>query len=102
MNPDDGRRLGLAPGDRVAVGNAYGNLEAGVRFDPRLRPGVVGMTHGFGNAATSGMRGAQARAGVNVNVLAPHGPGTFDPVSCMSQVTGIAVDVRPTAGSTPG
>ena len=34
---------------------------------------------------------------MNVNVLAPHGPGTFDPVSCMSQVTGIPVDVRPAA-----
>jgi hypothetical protein len=58
------------------------------------------MTHGFGNASTSGMPGAQAHAGVNVNVLAPHGPGTFDPVSCMSQVTGIPVDVRP-VGSGP-
>ncbi len=99
MNPDDGHRLGLAAGDRVAVSNGYGAIEAGVRFDPRLRAGVVGMTHGFGNAATSGMPGAQARPGVNVNVLAPHGPGTFDPVSCMSHVTGIAVDVRPTGES---
>ena len=99
MNPDDGRRLGVAAGDRVAVSNGYGAIEAGVRFDPRLRTGVVGMTHGFGNAATSGMPGAQARPGVNVNALAPHGPGTFDPVSCMSHVTGIAVDVRPTGES---
>jgi anaerobic selenocysteine-containing dehydrogenase len=97
MNPGDGRRLGVASGDRVAVSNSYGAIEAGVRFDPRLREGVVGMTHGFGNASTSGMRGAQARPGVNVNVLAPHGPGTFDPVSCMSHVTGILVDVRPAA-----
>jgi anaerobic selenocysteine-containing dehydrogenase len=97
MNPDDGARLGLALGSRVAVSNVYGAIEAAVRFDPRLRPGVVAMTHGFGNAATSGMTVAQARPGVNVNVLAPTGPGTFDPVSCMSQVTGIGVDVRPVA-----
>jgi anaerobic selenocysteine-containing dehydrogenase len=94
MNPDDGRRLGIAAGERVEVSNVYGTIEAGVRYDPRLRPGVVAMTHGFGNASTSGMPGAQAHAGVNVNVLAPHGPGTFDPISCMSQVTGIPVDVR--------
>ena len=95
MNPGDGRRLGLVSGAQVAVSNTYGALEAGVRFDPRLRPGVVAMTHGFGNASTSGMPGAQMHAGVNVNVLAPSGPGTFDPVSGMSQVTGIPVDVRP-------
>ena len=94
MNPDDAQRLGVAAGERVAVAKAYGAIEAGVRFDPRLRTGVVAMTHGFGNAATTGMPGAQRHAGVNVNVLAPHGPGTFDPVSCMSQVTGIPVDVR--------
>jgi formate dehydrogenase len=95
MNPADGDRLGVAPGGRVRVTNGYGALEAGVRFDPRLRAGVVAMTHGFGNATTSGMTQAQARPGVNVNALAPHGPGTFDPVGGMSHVTGIPVDLRP-------
>jgi hypothetical protein len=52
------------------------------------------MTHGFGNASASGMPRAQERAGVNVNILSPRGPGSFDPVSCMSQVTAIPVDVR--------
>lgn len=93
MNPEDGGRLGLGPGDRARISNRYGTIEVGVRFDPRLRRGVVAMTHGFGNASTSGMSGAQARPGVNVNVLAPTGPGTFDPVSSMSQVTGIPVEV---------
>jgi anaerobic selenocysteine-containing dehydrogenase len=94
MHPDDGDRLGLGAGGRVTISNANGVIEADVRYDERLRPGVVAMTHGFGNASTSGMPGAQARAGVNVNELAPSGPGTFDPVSCMSQITGIPVDVR--------
>jgi anaerobic selenocysteine-containing dehydrogenase len=95
MNPSDGDRLGVAQGDRVQITNGYGTVEAGVRFDPRLRAGVVAMTHGFGNAATSGMTRARARPGVNVNALAPHGPGTFDPVGGMSHVTGIPVDLRP-------
>jgi anaerobic selenocysteine-containing dehydrogenase len=94
MHADDGRRLGLAPGARATISNAYGTVEADVQFDDRLRPGVVAMTHGFGNASTTGMPVAQERAGVNVNILSPHGPGTFDPVSCMSHVTGIPVDVR--------
>jgi hypothetical protein len=51
-----------------------------VDVDPNLRPGVVAMTHG---SATT-----------NVNVLAPSGPGAFDPVSCMSQITGIPVELQ--------
>ncbi|OHV48378.1 molybdopterin-dependent oxidoreductase [Pseudofrankia sp. BMG5.36] len=100
MNPRDGDRLGVAPGDRVRISNDYGAIEAGIRFDPRLRVGVVAMTHGFGNASTSGMTRARDRPGVNVNALAPHGPGTFDPVGGMSHVTGIPVDVRPLARAT--
>jgi hypothetical protein len=52
------------------------------------------MTHGFGNAATSGMPVAQRFPGVNVNALSPTGPGSFDPTSTMSQLTGIPVEVE--------
>jgi len=51
------------------------------------------MTHGFGNARTVGQPVAQRFPGVNVNALSPVGPGTFDPVSTMSQLTGIPVEV---------
>jgi hypothetical protein len=51
------------------------------------------MTHGFGNHATAGMPHAQAYPGVNVNLLGPSGPGSFDPVSGMLQLTGIPVAV---------
>lgn len=70
----------------------HGTICAPVRFDPNLRPGVVAMTHGFGNGATAGMPNAQAYPGVNVNLLGPSGAGSFDPVSGMLQVT-IPVDV---------
>ena len=68
-------------------------LEAAIALDPNLRPGVVAMTHGFGYAATPGMPVAHAHPGVNVNVLSPSGPGTFDPLSGMSHLTGIPVEV---------
>ncbi|MFN8028051.1 MAG: molybdopterin dinucleotide binding domain-containing protein [Acidimicrobiia bacterium] len=93
MHPSDGERLGLAAGAVATIRNERATIEAPVRFDPRLRPGVVAMTHGFGNASTTGMRNAQRRGGVNVNALAPTGPDAFDPVSCMQQVTGIPVEV---------
>ena len=63
-------------------------------LDEKLREGVVAMTHGFGNAGTSGMPIAQSMPGVNVNVLSPTGPGSFDPLGGMSWLTGIQVEVE--------
>lgn len=94
LSPSDAERLGVLDGGKVRVRNDHGELEATAKLDATLRPGVVAMTHGFGNAATPGMPVAQAHPGVNVNVLAPTGPGTIDPTSAMSQLTGIAVEVE--------
>jgi anaerobic selenocysteine-containing dehydrogenase len=95
LSPADAERLGVAEGARVRVWNRFGEVEADARLDDTLRPGVVAMTHGFGNAATSGQPVARAHPGVNVNALSPVGPGTFDPVSTMSHLTGIPVEVAP-------
>ncbi len=93
MHPDDAAARGLAAGDVACVRNDVGALEAPVALDPNLRPGVVAMTHGFGYAATPGMPAAHANPGVNVNLLSASGPGTFDPLSGMSHLTGIPVEV---------
>jgi formate dehydrogenase len=95
LSPSDAERLGVADGARVRISNRFGTIEAPARIDDTLRVGVVAMTHGFGNAGTNGQPVAQAHPGVNVNALSPTGPGTFDPVSTMSQLTGIPVDVEP-------
>ncbi len=97
VSPIDAERLSIIDGARVRVSNRFGSIEAPVRIDATLRDGVVAMTHGFGNASTTGMPVAREFPGVNVNALAPHGPGSFDPVSSMSHLTGIAVDVVPLA-----
>ena len=93
MNPEDAKRLGLAHGQRVVVRNGFGELCADLALDAALREGVVAMSHGYGNADTPGMPVAQTSPGVNVNALSPIGPGSFDPVSAMSQLTGIPVEV---------
>ena len=101
MHPDDAATLGVAEGDRVEIANVAGTIAAPVAFDPALRPGVVAMTHGFGFAANPGMPNAHTHPGVNVNILSSAGPGSFDPLSGMSKLTGIVVDVRPaTDGAT--
>jgi anaerobic selenocysteine-containing dehydrogenase len=93
MHPADAERLGLAEGQEVEMRNDFGSLRAPLAYDLALRPGVVAMSHGYGNAGTSGMRTAQAAPGVNVNVVSPVGAGSFDPLSAMSQLTGIGVEV---------
>ncbi|MSZ89443.1 MAG: formate dehydrogenase, partial [Actinobacteria bacterium] len=93
MAPIDAIRLSLVDGSAVRVSNRWGSVESTIRIDDTLRDGVVAMTHGFGNANTTGMPSARRNPGVNVNALAPTGPGSFDPVSTMSQLTGIPVDV---------
>jgi formate dehydrogenase len=93
IHPDDAGRLGLAADDVAEISSEHGCIRAPVRLDVNLRPGVVAMTHGFGNAGTAGMPTAQAFPGVNVNLLGPSGPGSFEPVSGMLQLTGIPVDV---------
>ena len=93
MSPADATRLALVDGAAVRIANRWGAVESTVKIDDTLRDGVVAMTHGFGNANTSGMPHAQRFPGVNVNALAPVGPGSFDPVSTMSQLTGIPVEV---------
>jgi anaerobic selenocysteine-containing dehydrogenase len=98
MSPVDAARLGLVDGQPVRVRNAHGELRAELSLDDALRPGVVAMSHGYGNEKTTGMPVARATPGVNVNVLSPTGAGSFDPVSAMSQLTGIAVEVSAAAG----
>ena len=47
VHPEDARRLGVAEGDRVRIVSRRGAVEAPVRFDLGLRPGLVFMTLHF-------------------------------------------------------
>ena len=71
MHPDDAQRLGLADGRRRRGAQRRRRHPRRGELDANLRPGVVAMTHGFGNACTSGMPNAQRYPGVNVNLLGP-------------------------------
>ncbi len=91
MHPDDAERLGITDGSSVIVRSAWGEIDATVRVDDAVRPGVVAIEHGWGRQ--SGMRVANDKPGVNVNRLLPSGPGTFDPLSNQAWMTGIPVTV---------
>jgi predicted molibdopterin-dependent oxidoreductase YjgC len=47
VSPEDAARLGLIDGEMVRVSSPRGTIEAPVRIDPVLRPGLVFMTFHF-------------------------------------------------------
>ena len=47
LSPEDAARLGVEPGEMVRVSSRRGSIEAPVRLDPNLRPGLAFMTFHF-------------------------------------------------------
>jgi formate dehydrogenase len=95
VHPDDAAARELAEGSKASVWNEHGALELEVTLDPGLLPGVVALTHGWGNGRTSGMRFAKRTPGANANALLPVGPGSFEPLSSQAFMTGVPVEVAP-------
>ncbi|QHG81900.1 MULTISPECIES: molybdopterin-dependent oxidoreductase [Rhodococcus] len=93
MHPDDATRRDLAEGDEVRVSNRYGSVDATLAFDEGLKPGVVAMTHGWGQKTARSLRTASRHPGTNVNRLSPVGEAGYDILSNQSHLTGINVEV---------
>jgi hypothetical protein len=83
----------LHNGDAIRVFNDYGSVEAEVEIDNDLRPGVVAMSHGYGNSKAYSLRVASDKAGVNCNILMPIG-AEYEPMSHMSWLSGVPVNVK--------
>ena len=78
MDATDGEKLGIADGDRVRVTSRRGSVEAPVRFDPSLRPGLASFTPHFSEE-------------VDVNVLTND---AWDPKSGTSEFKATAVRIE--------
>jgi anaerobic selenocysteine-containing dehydrogenase len=96
MHPQDAESRGLFQGSEVSVQTDFGRVQAELVLDESLRPGVVAMTHGWGQVKAYGLTTARHFPGANVNQLAPIGPGSFDVLSNQAQLTGINVTVTAT------
>jgi anaerobic selenocysteine-containing dehydrogenase len=94
MHPEDAAARGLKEGDPARIRTDHGAVEAPVRLTDDLMPGTVALPHGWGHGAAGGLRVAQAAAGVNVNRLAPSGPGTVERFAGMTHLTGIPTTVE--------
>jgi anaerobic selenocysteine-containing dehydrogenase len=93
MNSEDVAELGLNEGTLARIGNERGEIRIEVRIDDDLLRGVVAIPHGWGNKETAGMKVANRTPGENVNRLLPTGPGSFEPLSSQSHMTGIPVEI---------
>ena len=94
VNPDDAAARGLAAGDAVVVRSPWGEVATVVGLDDTLRPGVVALSHGYGERSADEPEGAEV--GVNVNRLLPSGPGSYEEYSSMAFMVGIPVELLPT------
>jgi anaerobic selenocysteine-containing dehydrogenase len=93
MHPNDAHLRQIADGSEVVISNRFGSIQAPVKLSDEVMPGVVAMTHGWGQGQTRGMTFASATPGVNCNVLLPSGPGSFEPLSNQAHMTGVPVEV---------
>ena len=94
IHPVDAGQLGIETGQTVSVASRAGELEVPAEVTDAVRPGVVSLPHGWGHGMPGSRQRVAARhAGANVNRLTPD--DSIDPLSGTSQLTGIAVAVRP-------
>lgn len=98
MHPEDAKAAGLANGDLADVRSATGTVRLPVEFLNELQPGSVAIPHGWGHQAAKGLKVASATTGVNVNVLAASGADAVEPISGMSHLTAIPVEIVPADG----
>ena len=96
MHPNDIDAREISAGCEVMVSTQYGQIIAVVKADETLREGVVAMTHGWGHGDNLRLGLASNHPGTNVNAILPTGLGSYDPLSNMSHMTGIPVEVRAT------
>ena len=90
----DADKRELVHGDKVRVFNQYGEIETFISINDDLRPGAVAMSHGYGHRSAQGLRNASRKPGANCNQLLPIGADTYEPLSNMSWVSAVPVNVE--------
>jgi len=89
MHPGDLARLKLGDGDCVRLRSPHGEIEAIVKGEEALRPGMISMSHGFG---TNPGADQPRRTGGNTGRLSSADDG-YDSVTGIPRMGGIPVQV---------
>jgi predicted molibdopterin-dependent oxidoreductase YjgC len=93
LHPEDASRLGVEPGETVKVSSRRGSINAPVRLDPNLRPGLAFMTFHFPDQVDVNL--------LTVDATDPNS-GTAEFKATAVQVEKLNGDTRQTAGVASG
>ena len=85
---------GLEDNLLVKLSNSQGEIRVQLHVTDDMMPGAVALCHGWGHQQVPGLSVASRTAGTNVNILARDGLDSLEPISGMSQLNGILVEVR--------
>ncbi|MGB1142652.1 MAG: molybdopterin dinucleotide binding domain-containing protein, partial [Halioglobus sp.] len=99
IHSEDARTRQLDDGDTARVSANGRTVEVPVKIDDDMSPGCVAIPHGWGHQQAEGLSTARHTTGVNVNIIMPDGPGSIEPISGMSHMNGVIVDVERVATS---
>ena len=91
MHPDDASRLRIADGSTVRVSTELDAVDVIVEVTTDVRVGAVSYPHGWGHAG--GWSTANAHGGANINEIIPNHVEEKDPLSGMSILDAIPVEV---------
>lgn len=87
VHPDDCTRLGFGDGDKVTLTSEHGSVDAVIRVDGTLRPGVVTLSHGFGGPSADGV---PSGSDVNALLSSTH---HLQPISAMPLLTAVPLRI---------
>ncbi len=94
MHSSDADERRLSTGDMARVSANGSAVEIPVKVDNDMMPGSVAVPHGWGHQGAKGLSTAQQTTGVNVNLIMPDGPASIEPISGMSHMNGVLVEVE--------
>jgi formate dehydrogenase len=93
VHPDDAAGAGLDDGRRVRIVSPDGATEAVAELSPTVLRGTVSLPHGWGRRVR--VDGSdEADGGPDYNALTASGPGSVEPLSGMSVLSGIRVRIE--------
>jgi anaerobic selenocysteine-containing dehydrogenase len=88
LNPQDIDDMGLAPDLKVKIRSAHGVIEALIKEDDSIRPGVIAVTHCWGGLPDE----LDQEPGSNVNQLIST-EHDIEPINAMVRMSAIPVEV---------
>ena len=95
IHPDDAGVRQLHEGEFAQVSANGRSIRVPVKFDKHIMPGTVSVPHGWGHQKAGGLSVAKGTGGANVNVLIPDGSASIEPISGMTHMNGVLVEVSP-------